>query len=1093
MKPLSGLPDFSRHYSRFALMGSLDRALRTLLRMGGGLMVLSLAAFFAAAEWVRWILLFILGAGLPALAASAVMGAVRDLRPARFCKALAARSPLFRDLESAVELCRGPSPDGISQELTDELVRSVQETLRKEDPSRWFPAEELRWAVRPAGILAVLFAALWFLPPRVLQSGWKGLMFGPGSELQKALRVTPEGGDVTAGEPVAVTVETLLRPEVRPRLLVQTRSGWAEPRASIEGRFSLFQLQPVIEPTHFKVLWKNLESRVFTFTPVEPPRLTDFRVTAAFPDYRGLEPVRLDGEPQGEFYRGTRLRIEARATRPLKNIEMADSRGLRTKVELSQNRRAAVSFSVSQPFDFWFEMTDEEGRSPAVAVRYRILVKEDAAPAVQVLAPSDDLLAGSESELPFTFELKDDIGVSAVYLNVSREGGFPAQRSLLKSYRPVRTSGIDQASWNLGRARARPGEVLRLRLEAVDNDQVTGPKSGFSREILVEVQSYEKEHARIESDLEKFRDDLIRLLADQTAARLAPEEWGTSAAEAAVKSQEDILERTGRAQEDIESILAKMERDPLSDFSTWSEHEAIRSGMESLREGPMRAASDALRQGRFQQASREQENAVSELERLSSLSESVHKYGKMRDLVHSADRLLEKGENLSRGLETGDLEDDELRRNLEETLKEAFQILSEMRRQLDQLPKELPEDFINQPAVKQMKLSNMADSASRLGESLKSGDLRAALEAARDLLRQAREAREAIREASEGIHPGGAGDMRRETEEKASALDGIIERQEQLLGKTGAFENKRRAFQNEAQKKLLKELAGRQKTLLKKARTAAQGIESAPERPPGAVSLAAGLRSVEPSMEKVLKELEEENVMFSQMWLKEIVDRVRKEEASLAARPEAGAKPGNGLLQEAREVAGGEQTILDLLKNPPRPAGDPFSKEEREAMAALAKEQSSLIEETESVMSEVAELSRESAILGPGILTELGRAGSEMKAAAGSLSRADSGEAQGQEQKALSHLRQGQESLGEAGGKFSRVQKMGGQGGPGFIQRRDSGTGRSGFRTGIVRIPGAEEYLPPKEFREEMLESLKERYPESEGSRIKDYYRRLAQ
>ena len=44
---------------------------------------------------------------------------------------------------------------------------------------------------------------------------------------------------------------------------------------------------------------------------------------------------------------------------------------------------------------------------------------------------------------------------------------------------------------------------------------------------------------------------------------------------------------------------------------------------------------------------------------------------------------------------------------------------------------------------------------------------------------------------------------------------------------------------------------------------------------------------------------------------------------------------------------------------------------------------------------------------------------------------------------------------------------------------------------GAVRIPGAGDYLPPKEFREEILESLKEKYPESQGGLIKDYFKRL--
>ncbi|GAI15886.1 unnamed protein product [marine sediment metagenome] len=65
----------------------------------------------------------------------------------------------------------------------------------------------------------------------------------------------------------------------------------------------------------------------------------------------------------------------------------------------------------------------------------------------------------------------------------------------------------------------------------------------------------------------------------------------------------------------------------------------------------------------------------------------------------------------------------------------------------------------------------------------------------------------------------------------------------------------------------------------------------------------------------------------------------------------------------------------------------------------------------------------------------------------------------------------------------------------GFLQPR-GGTlpgGRMGFREGYVKIPEAHEYQPPKEFRQELLEALKEKYPEIYKELIKQYYRRLTE
>lgn len=55
------------------------------------------------------------------------------------------------------------------------------------------------------------------------------------------------------------------------------------------------------------------------------------------------------------------------------------------------------------------------------------------------------------------------------------------------------------------------------------------------------------------------------------------------------------------------------------------------------------------------------------------------------------------------------------------------------------------------------------------------------------------------------------------------------------------------------------------------------------------------------------------------------------------------------------------------------------------------------------------------------------------------------------------------------------------------------GGGVSGARVAPVRLPRADEYKPPKEFREELLRSLREKYPKAYERAIKDYYEHFAE
>ena len=58
---------------------------------------------------------------------------------------------------------------------------------------------------------------------------------------------------------------------------------------------------------------------------------------------------------------------------------------------------------------------------------------------------------------------------------------------------------------------------------------------------------------------------------------------------------------------------------------------------------------------------------------------------------------------------------------------------------------------------------------------------------------------------------------------------------------------------------------------------------------------------------------------------------------------------------------------------------------------------------------------------------------------------------------------------------------------------RGGQTGSRGTASGKVRLPKAEDYKPPKEFREELLRSLKEKYPDIYEDIIHKYFKRLSE
>ena len=60
---------------------------------------------------------------------------------------------------------------------------------------------------------------------------------------------------------------------------------------------------------------------------------------------------------------------------------------------------------------------------------------------------------------------------------------------------------------------------------------------------------------------------------------------------------------------------------------------------------------------------------------------------------------------------------------------------------------------------------------------------------------------------------------------------------------------------------------------------------------------------------------------------------------------------------------------------------------------------------------------------------------------------------------------------------------------PGKIGQMPGGV--LGTVDGRIKMPAEKDYKPPKEFREDIMDSLKEKMPEKDKDEVEEYYRKL--
>ena len=114
-----------------------------------------------------------------------------------------------------------------------------------------------------------------------------------------------------------------------------------------------------------------------------------------------------------------------------------------------------------------------------------------------------------------------------------------------------------------------------------------------------------------------------------------------------------------------------------------------------------------------------------------------------------------------------------------------------------------------------------------------------------------------------------------------------------------------------------------------------------------------------------------------------------------------------------------------------------------------------------------------------------------MQGAEEHLSEKKTSPALDKEQEALYYLTKSKEEMQAAAQALAEMEEKMGMPMAGFMQPRGAAGGMFGLDTGFVEIPSSEDYQVPQDFRKEIMEGLKEKFPEIYDKLIKEYYRRI--
>jgi len=790
-----------------------------------------------------------------------------------------------------------------------------------------------------------------------------------------------------------------------------------------------------------------------------------------YPAYTGIAPMEVpnsNGTAHGPP--GTQVTVEARTAESFERVSLRVLESPLVQAELSGGRDIRAGFVIQEAGTYQFHLYS--GETESVSQEFLIEVEPDHAPTVEVEATSDRIEIEYNKRLPLSWSARDDFGLDKIVAVV--DGKEMLIRDPLEADRKLE-GAFRKTPQELG---LQPGQEVELRIQAWDNDEVSGSKSGDSRAIRIKVLGPKASSRRMMRLWRELRDALLDMLAEHVTDPDPP-----------ASTQSDLLAWAGEAAARLDPVDALVDQ-------YWDAFQS--DTVEALIVDEVRRVSGSLL--RFAQ----------------SISDA-----RQNEPIRPADlaSLAELREELIERTEQAILMLDQMVRY--QALAKLNQLAQSMAEQGDALESRNAQGArIGEVLGRLDTLEHQAELLRAAAEDFNGGDLSEFIERSLDdaerLMERMREqvaeddeagARSRVPQLAENLRMMAAGvdhmqrQMEAEGEEMANLIEELKKELERLEGEERALQERTAAAreQHGAGQNSIADLWKRADALVADAAAKTRGVASEMDTERGfspqelatanqgadqvaRLQQAIGGRDLDASkVEASRAELRNERAHEALRWREQRRDQIGR-----------GIPQADGFDADLSQAGAALSTISRLLRqlDANLNAASPGL---QSASQSLGREQQGLQGETASAQELAHGLSQQLPMGAPGLNEGMEGAVREMERATDSLERARTVEAEGAEGAAADRLRQAREALEQAAAAMAQMQEaMRGQGQPGGdrqqAQRDDEGDER---RHEPIEIPAPEEFQTPEEYRKALLEGMQGDVPSEFEALKRRYYEEL--
>ncbi len=824
------------------------------------------------------------------------------------------------------------------------------------------------------------------------------------------------------------------------------------------------------------------------------PLVGDLALTYRFPAHTAL-PVRHVSSSTGQISAplGTRITFETSALIPVTGASLLlkrEDEGAPRPMDLAVGRRGKISgsFKVRAPGSYRFSLAPPGGEPMLDPVERRISVEADNYPRLTLYGPDNDLEVTDRTVVELGFIAEDDYGLREVRLVYQQPGDASTQRRTL--WKPPGSSpaaiavavavavrsAMGKDAWDLDQVDLRPGARLTYWLEALDNDTVSGPKVAQTRPRTLRIHSPDQKHRAALALMSKTLERSILVLGDRLLlfAKDPP-----LSANLRYDKAVAVHRSQGQLRDALRELTNKLHKDPLATPALRRAINRIRGRISSLtrQEAVLIRASAAdrrkqrLKEARLKPLRDRNQRFTSEMERsVLQLADLLDKQ-RLKDLSRLAAELRQGRDRLKELLaQYRKAPSEALKQQILRLIKQLEQLSARMMARAAAMEPSMPDEYLNHEAMKSL---GVREQLRQLSRDIQSGKLDKLDDALAALDRNLDQLQSMLNSGMNQFNQGRQAAQEKRYSDTLDRLRELEKAQRELAGKTSREIKRYRERAAEMLKKTIQPFIRQQQARLAELKKKVKEVDGE--------SLSAydqeQLQRVEQRLSDLEGLLEQSDLDESLRMAKRARNGLRMLEDDLGEELEDPYAMGRGKVRRAhkrsraaRRLA--DEIVADLEAIFPSPSSMVGS-EGRQAARSQGKLQAELQRKVQQLGARLGKEAPNAPFIGPELLKSLKEAAGQMGQARGTLRGLKLQETRGHQEAAAEALARAQKQA-----KSARSPKQ-----------SEGGSSRGPRER--VKIPDASAFRPPREFRQDILEAMKEKSPAAFQDLVRRYYEEL--